>query len=98
MLDLPEPTTVKQLQAQMGLFNFYRCYVPSFSLIAKPLYELLKAGVQYIWTQQCRTAYNSIKQAFTVPGLALQLRDPNSAAAFVHRLVAAGHSSSAQSA
>lgn len=76
MVDLPAPTTVMQLQAQLGLFNFYGCYVPWFSIIAKPLYELLTENQPFLWTDACQAAYDSIKQAFLQPGLALQLPDP----------------------
>lgn len=35
---LQAPNTVKRLQAHLGLFNYYRCYVPDFAQIAQPLY------------------------------------------------------------
>lgn len=76
MVDLPVPTSLKQLQAQLGLFNFYRCYIPNFSSIAKPLYQLTRKDVPYEWTDACQQAYDQIKQAFLVPGLALALPDP----------------------
>ena len=76
MVALPPPSNVKQLQQQMGLFNFYRGYIPHFSVIAKPLYDLLKAGAAFVWSDACDRAYNSIKQAFLKPGLAVRLPDP----------------------
>jgi len=36
---LPAPTSVKNLQAHLGLFGYYRCYVPEFARHAQPLYQ-----------------------------------------------------------
>lgn len=69
---LQPPTSVKRLQAHLGLFNYYRCYVPNFSIIAQPLYKLLQKGAQYIWTSDCQEAYDAIKAALSKPGLALR--------------------------
>ncbi len=72
MQALKPPTTVKQLQAHLGLFNYYRCYVPNFSLLAQPLYALLKKDVAFLWGPEQQESYDSIKSALATPGLALQ--------------------------
>jgi hypothetical protein len=76
MIDLTAPCNIKQLQAQLGLFNFYRCYVPNFSIIAKPMYDLLKKGQPFFWSDVCQLAYDQLKSSFLKPGLALRLYDP----------------------
>ena len=40
MLNLPVPTTVRQLASCLGLFGFYRSFIANFSQIAKPLYDI----------------------------------------------------------
>ena len=35
------PTTVREMRKLMGFLGYYRSYIPDFSRIAKPLYELL---------------------------------------------------------
>lgn len=35
------PTTVREVRKLMGFLSYYRSYIPDFSRIAKPLYELL---------------------------------------------------------
>ena len=40
MAQLPIPSTVAELRSALGLLNYYRCYIPQFSSIAKPLNEL----------------------------------------------------------
>src|SRR6267154_3623134 len=39
---IPEPTTKKLVRSFLGAINFYRCYVPQFSLWAVPLTDLTK--------------------------------------------------------
>lgn len=36
------PTTTQQAQAFLGLCNYYRCFVPAFSELPRPLNNLLK--------------------------------------------------------
>jgi RNase H-like domain found in reverse transcriptase/Reverse transcriptase (RNA-dependent DNA polymerase) len=40
----PQPTTVQQLQAFLGLFNFYRHFVPAAAAIVRPLTDALRGG------------------------------------------------------
>lgn len=35
------PTTVRELRRLMGFLSYYRTYIPNFSRIAQPLYQLL---------------------------------------------------------
>jgi hypothetical protein len=72
---LPVPTNLKQLQAQVGLFNYYRCYVPTFSQKAQPLYCLMQKGAAYVWSEEAHQSYNSLKDALCTPGLALRQPD-----------------------
>ena len=43
IMGLQEPTTLKQLRRVLGIFAYYRKFIPKFSLHAAPLYELTKA-------------------------------------------------------
>jgi hypothetical protein len=72
---LQPPTCLKQLQAQLGLFNYYRCYVKDFNHLAQPLYKLLQKGAEYIWSDDTQQAYDGLKAALCTDGLAL--RQPN---------------------
>ncbi len=50
--DLPIPTNVPALRRVLGFMNYYRCFVPKFSEIAKPLNNLLKKTVAWLWREE----------------------------------------------
>ncbi|KFQ01967.1 hypothetical protein N330_00112, partial [Leptosomus discolor] len=44
------PETKKELQHVLGLLLFWRKHIPDFSIIAQPLYDLLRKGVSWDWS------------------------------------------------
>ena len=69
---IPVPTRVKELQSFLGSSYYYRRFIRNYSIINKPLTELLKKNAKWNWTQDCQNAFNTIKQALTTePILAL---------------------------
>jgi hypothetical protein len=70
---LQPPTSVNRLQAHLGLFNYYRCYVKDFSRLAQPLYTLLRKGAAFVWGESQDAAYNALKQQLCRTGNALRL-------------------------
>ncbi|NXQ14716.1 TF29 protein, partial [Peucedramus taeniatus] len=46
------PESRKDLQQALGLLVFWRKHIPDFSIIARPLYDLLRKGVKWDWTPQ----------------------------------------------
>ena len=49
----------------MGLFSYFRRFVPNFARISEPLNRLLKKGNKWHWTQQCEEAFNTLKGKLT---------------------------------
>ena len=74
---LPVPTTCDQVRSILGVIGFYRCYVPGFSAIAKPLNALLKKHCRFEWGEEQQVAYTKLKAALTTPGLVLRHPDPS---------------------
>ena len=58
-----EPTTVKQVQQFLGLCNYYRRFVYQFSEIASPLTKLTEKKADFHWDQECRVAFDGLKEA-----------------------------------
>ena len=58
---MPLPTNKRKLQAFLGTINYYRIFVKNFAKIADPLYELLRKGVRFVWTERHTEAINKLK-------------------------------------
>jgi len=68
----PQPSDIKQLRSFLGLAGYYRKFVQNFTVIAHPLYDLLKKGALFIWTDAHTSAFSTLKAALmSAPVLAL---------------------------
>lgn len=46
-----------------GLFNWFRQFIPNFSIIAGPLYRLLRNGTRFVWTTEHGACFQQLKDA-----------------------------------
>ena len=68
--ELKEPTTLKQLRRVLGIFAYYRKFIPKFSIHAAPLYDLTKAKEQgkrargkIEMTEKARESFKFLREA-----------------------------------
>jgi hypothetical protein len=54
-----------QIRSFLGLAGYYRRFIPDFSRIAKPMTELLKKGVKFVWSEACEKAFHTLRQHLT---------------------------------
>ena len=59
--DWPTPTSVKQLQQFLGFTNFYRQFIDKYSMIALPLFRLLKKRTKWNWSTEEEKAFENLK-------------------------------------
>lgn len=68
----PVPDTVKKLRGFLGLAGYYRKFVRNFGVINKPLTNLLRKGVVFVWTPVTDAAFTAVKKVLVdAPILAL---------------------------
>ena len=63
--DYPALQKVKHVRSFLGLIGFFRRFIPLFGQIAKPLYELTKKNVKFVWTEECENAFQTLKNRIT---------------------------------
>ena len=57
------PTNVHEVQVVMGMFNYYKKFIPNFSEIAQPIIELIKKDVPFIWTSKHQLAFDCLMKS-----------------------------------
>ena len=70
ILALPSPRNLSELRCIMGILNYYRLYIPGFSQIAAPIYQLTGKDAKWAWTTEREAAYQQLKQLLATPNLA----------------------------
>ena len=75
--DLPSPTDLSSLRAALGLFSYYRKFVPHFSTIAFPLNSLMKKDRPWEWGEHQEEAFVELKEHLCSAAV-LRLPDPYS--------------------
>ena len=63
----PQPTTVTELKAFLGLASYYRRFVPNFAQVSAPLNALLRKNAPFQWTSTCDIAFCTLKRLLTQP-------------------------------
>jgi hypothetical protein len=65
ILDWEPPKSVHQVRSFLGLAGYYRRFILNFSKISKPITELLKKGIKYVWSKECDEAFQTLKKLLT---------------------------------
>jgi hypothetical protein len=65
VMDWKPPKSVHQICSFLGLAGYYRRFIPDFSRIAKPMTDLLKKGVKFVWSEACEKAFHTQRQHLT---------------------------------
>lgn len=65
----PEPKTVTEVRAFLGLCSYYRRFVQNFSIIAKPLSDLTSKESELQWTDRCQKAFDELKAKLIGPAI-----------------------------
>jgi hypothetical protein len=63
ILNLPAPTSKKEVQDFMGVINFVCRFVPDFVVMVKPIHNLLKQYHSFSWRDDVENSFVGIKKA-----------------------------------
>src|SRR6266481_2277902 len=63
--DWPEPRKVKDIQSFLRFAKFYCRFIYKYSQIAVPLTRLTRKGATWHFTDECHSAFQTLKKAFT---------------------------------
>lgn len=61
ILEMPAPTTLKQLRSLQGRLQSIRRFIIQLADKCHPFQYLLNKGVMFKWTEQCQEAFQSLK-------------------------------------
>ncbi|GJY42324.1 reverse transcriptase domain-containing protein [Tanacetum coccineum] len=62
---LPYPTNVKGVRSFLGHVGFYRRFIKDFSMISKPMTQLLMKDAKFDFSDDCKKAFNILKEKLT---------------------------------
>ncbi|GJS53893.1 reverse transcriptase domain-containing protein [Tanacetum coccineum] len=62
---LPYPMNVKGVRSFLGHAGFYRRFIKDFSMISKPMTQLLMKDVKFDFFEDCKKAFNKLKEKLT---------------------------------
>ncbi|KAK1683553.1 hypothetical protein QYE76_044401 [Lolium multiflorum] len=62
---MPYPRDVKGIRSILGHAGFYRRFIKDFSKISKPLTNLLQKDVPFVFDDDCKEAFETLKKALT---------------------------------
>ena len=63
----PVPKSPSEVRAFLGLRSYYRRFVYKYAFIALPLHRLTQKHVPFEWTDECSTAFQTLKDALISP-------------------------------
>ena len=65
LLDWPIARTSKEVHQFHGLWSHYRGYKEGFARIAKPLTQLIKKDLMFVWSPECQEAFDGLRSTLT---------------------------------
>ncbi|XP_048228783.1 uncharacterized mitochondrial protein AtMg00860-like [Ricinus communis] len=69
------PKNILEVRSFLGLAGYYRRFMKSFSILAKPLTNLLKKQVTFQWNDKCQASFEELKnRLITAPILTLPIQ------------------------
>jgi hypothetical protein len=62
IVDLPPPTSVRQLCTALGNTGYYRKFIKGYAQITTPMEKILKKDCKFQWSEECHQNFDTLKQ------------------------------------
>jgi hypothetical protein len=59
------PKSVTEILTFLNLAGYFRRFIENFSKIAKPMTELLRSNMPYVWSDKCEASFQELKNRLT---------------------------------
>ena len=63
------PRNMTEVQSFLGLMGYYQRFMRNFSVIAKPLTNLLMKNIPFQWTEKCQSSFKELKKTLTTASI-----------------------------
>ena len=63
--EFPIPQSLQEVRRFLGLSSYYRRFIPRFAKVAQPLHQLTRKGAEFVWSNECHSAFETLKQQLT---------------------------------
>ena len=67
IVDYPIPKSTKEIQKFIGLASYFRKFIKNFSVIAKPLYDLLRTNARFVFGEAELNAFDDLRNCLISP-------------------------------
>jgi hypothetical protein len=65
ILNLPHPSSLRQLQSLQGKANFLRHFIPNYAKLTLGFTQLLKKGSEFVWDTTANKSFEALKLTLT---------------------------------
>jgi hypothetical protein len=62
MVDLPPPTSVRQLHTALRHTRYYKKFIKGYAQIKTPMEKILKKYSKFQWTEECQQSFDTLKK------------------------------------
>ena len=63
----PPPADKTDVRSFLGLTSYYRKFIKNYAFIARPLHDLTKEDVEFLWTEVHQKAFEDLRSALVSP-------------------------------
>ena len=74
---ITRPKNIKHIKMFLGMTGYYRKFIKDFLTIAKPLTQLLKKDVEFVWSDKQETVLSTDVSNVRIRGVLSQIKNGN---------------------